>query len=184
MSLKELTANKHAEAESTPFMKAVFARNLPHHLWIDWTYQRSHFYGFIEGAASINSLLDDLPGLPRSFLLYQDFREMNKDHTQYAFRKPVIAYREYLMSIANNPEKIMAHLYTWHMGDMFGGQAIKKIVPGSHKSLEFKDSKTLISNIRAKLDDSMADEANLAFDWAIKIMKDYDSSLESNIPAS
>lgn len=184
MSLKELTANKHTEAESTLFMTAVFARNLPQNLWIDWTYQRSHFYGFIEGAANINGLLDDLPGISRSFLLYQDFREMNKDQVQYSFRKPVIAYREYLMSIADNPKKIMAHLYTWHMGDMFGGQSIKKIIPGSHKSLEFKDSKNLISNIRSKLDDSMADEANLAFDWAIKIMKDYDSSLEPNIRPS
>lgn len=180
MSLKELTAHKHAEAESTPFMKAVFARNLPQDLWIDWTFQRSHFYGFIEGAAVINGLLDDLQSLPRAFLLYQDFREMNRDNKLYVFRKPVIAYREYLMSIADNPDKIMAHLYTWHMGDMFGGQAIKKIVPGSHKSLEFKDSKKLIDTIRAKLNDSMADEANLAFDWAIKIMKDYDSSLVPN----
>lgn len=180
MSLKELTSHKHTEAESTPFMKAVFARNLPQDLWIDWTYQRSHFYGFIEGAASINGLLDDLQSLPRAFLLYQDFREMNKEQKSYVFRKPVIAYREYLMSIADDPKKIMAHLYTWHMGDMFGGQAIKKIVPGSHKSLEFKNAKTLVDNIRAKLDDSMADEANLAFDWAIKIMKDYDSSLEPN----
>lgn len=180
MSLKELTAHKHAEAESTAFMKAVFARNLPFELWIDWTYQRSHFYGFIEGAAGINGLLDDLPGLPRSFLLYQDFREMNRANNHYEFRSPVKGYREYLMSIANDPTKIMAHVYTWHMGDMFGGQAIKKIVPGSHKSLEFKDSKMLIERIRAKLNDNMADEANLAFDWAIAIMKDYDSNLGSN----
>lgn len=181
MSLKELTSHKHAAAESTAFMKAVFARNLPFDLWVDWTYQRSHFYGFIEGAAGVNGLLDDLPGLNRSFLLYQDFKQMNRDNKQFSFRKPVVDYREYLMSIADDPDKIMAHVYTWHMGDMFGGQAIKKIVPGSHKSLDFKDSKVLIEHIRAKLTDSMAAEANIAFDWAIAIMKDYDSSLGSNI---
>ena len=71
----------------------------------------------------------------------------------------------------------MAHLYTWHMGDLFGGQMIKKIVPGKHRSLEFADSKTLMTNIRAKLDDSMADEANVAFSWAIKMMREYDKSL-------
>ena len=74
----------------------------------------------------------------------------------------------------------MAHLYTWHMGDMFGGQMIKKIVPGSHRALEFEDTKTLMTNIRAKLDDSMGDEANIAFEWAIKIMESYDDSLEQN----
>ena len=72
---------------------------------------------------------------------------------------------------------IMAHLYTWHMGDMFGGQMIKKIVPGAHRNLEFADARTLMTNIRAKLDDSMGDEANVAFDWAIRMMRDYDSSL-------
>jgi heme oxygenase len=63
------------------------------------------------------------------------------------------------------------------MGDMFGGQMIKKIVPGSHRNLEFQNADALKIAIRAKLDDSMADEANLAFDWAIRMMRDYDSSL-------
>ena len=48
MSLKELTAEKHKEAETTPFMKAVFDRTLPQDLWIDWTYQKWLFYGAIE----------------------------------------------------------------------------------------------------------------------------------------
>jgi glycine cleavage system pyridoxal-binding protein P len=56
-------------------------------------------------------------------------------------------------------------------------ELIKKIVPGPHRNLEFKDAGLLMTNIRAKLDDSMADEANLAFDWAIRMMKDYDTSL-------
>mgnify|MGYP003353756242 CR=1 FL=1 len=51
MSLKELTADKHKEAESTNFMRAVFARKLPDNLWADWTYQKALFYGAIEGAA-------------------------------------------------------------------------------------------------------------------------------------
>jgi len=87
-------------------------------------------------------------------------------------RQSAIDYHNYILSIAKEPNKVMAHLYTWHMGDMFGGQMIKKIVPGPHRNLEFADTKLLINNIRAKLDDSMAEEANIAFDWAIKMMKD------------
>jgi hypothetical protein len=30
------------------------------------------------------------------------------------------------------------------------------------------------------LSDDMGEEANIAFDWAIKIMESYDSSLEQN----
>jgi len=102
---------------------------------------------------------------------------MNTERKKHEFRPIVVDYYNYLISIANDPNKVMAHLDTWHMGDMFGGQMIKKIVPGAHRNLEFEDAKTLITNIRAKLDDSMGDEANVAFDWAIRMMRDYDSSL-------
>lgn len=178
MALKDLTAEKHREAESTPFMKAVFARTLPFDLWTDWTYQKWLFYGTIEGCAGACGLLNDLPDIRRAFYLFMDFNEMKQAGKSYEFRQSAKDYQQYLLSIGNDPAKIMAHLYTWHMGDMFGGQMIKKIVPGSHRNLEFADTKTLMTNIRAKLDDSMADEANTAFDWAIKMMRDYDASLE------
>lgn len=177
MSLKELTWESHQKAEETPFMKAVFAKTMPQDLWIDWTYQKWLFYGAIEGAAGANRLLGDLPDLRRAFYLFMDYNEMNTERKKHEFRPIVVDYYNYIISIANDPNKVMAHLYTWHMGDMFGGQMIKKIVPGSHRNLEFEDAATLKTNIRAKLDDSMADEANIAFDWAIRMMREYDSSL-------
>lgn len=181
MSLKELTADKHKEAESTPFMKAVFAKNLPFDLWVDWTYQKTLFYGTIEGAAGACGLLNDLPDIRRAFYIYTDFVEMAKDQNlKPVYRQTVIDYHNYILSISQDSNKVMAHLYTWHMGDMFGGQMIKKIVPGSHRALEFSDVKTLMTNIRTKLTDDMADEANTAFEWAIKMMRDYDSCLDHN----
>jgi len=178
MSLKELTADKHKEAETTPFMKAVFDKKLPQEIWADWTYQKTLFYGAIEGAASACGLLDDLYGIQRTSFLYQDFSELwPKNTSRPDFRPVVVDYYNYILSIGNDPNRIMAHLYTWHMGDMFGGQMIKKIVPGPHRNLEFEDLRTLMTNIRAKLNDSMGDEANVAFDWAIRMMRDYDISL-------
>lgn len=177
MSLKDLTADKHKEAENTNFMKAVFARTLPMSLWADWTYQKWLFYHTIEGAAGSCQLLTDLPDIRRAFYLFQDYQEMTDKQLLYKFRKPTIDYHYYLLDIAKEPNKVMAHLYTWHMGDMFGGQMIKKIIQAPHRNLEFKDSKTLITNIRAKLTDDMADEANKAFEWAILMMRDYDRSL-------
>jgi heme oxygenase len=177
MSLKELTAEKHQEAESTPFMKAVFAKTLPKEIWADWTYQKWLFYGAIEGAAGANRLLGDLPDLRRAFYLAMDYQEMNGNNPRHQFRPIVVEYYNYLLNISKDSNKIMAHLYTWHMGDMFGGQMIKKIVDAPHRNLEFTDPRTLMTNIRAKLDDSMGDEANVAFDWAIRMMRDYDSSL-------
>ena len=177
MSLKELTADSHAAAENTKFMKAVFAKTLPHDTWADWTLQKSLFYGAIEGAAGANRLLGDLPDLRRAFYLNMDYNEMIEGKLRHAYRPVVVEYYNYILSISNEPNKIMAHLYTWHMGDMFGGQMIKQLAPGPHRNLEFEDAHTLITNIRAKLDDSMGDEANVAFDWAIRMMRDYDRYL-------
>lgn len=177
MSLKELTADKHREAESTPFMKAVFDRSLPQELWVDWTYQKTLFYNAIEGVAGACRLLGNLPDIRRSFYLYLDYQEMSGGALRPKYRTPVLDYYNYILSIADDPQRVMAHLYTWHMGDMFGGQMIKRIVPGSHRALEFEDTTTLITNIRSLLDDSMANEANTAFDWAIKMMRDYDTDL-------
>lgn len=179
MSLKELTADKHREAENTAFMRAVFNKTLSKELWANWTYQKTLFYGAIEGAAGACGLLADLPDIRRTFYLWQDFDNMwDKNTTRPDFRPVVVDYYNYLLSIGKEPERIMAHLYTWHMGDLFGGQMIKKIVDAPHRNLDFSDTQTLMTNIRAKLDDNMANEANTAFDWAIRMMKDYDSSLE------
>ena len=55
---------------------------------------------------------------------------------------------------------------------------IKKIlnyVP--HRNLEFKDVDGLKEKIRSKLSDDLGEEANKAFDWAIKIMHTYDAEL-------
>jgi heme oxygenase len=179
MSLKDLTSEKHKEAESTVFMKSIFKGNLPLELWADWTYQKILFYTVIENLANKHNLLDNCRDIQRSFLIYQDYREMSNNYpNEYKYRQPVIDYHNYLLSIGDDQDKVMAHLYTWHMGDLYGGQMIKKIIKSPHRSLDFKDADVLKSAVRSKLKDTMADEANIAFDWAIKMMRDYDTYLE------
>ena len=177
MSLKERTAEKHKLAESTSFMKAIFAKSLPQDLWIDWTFQKIQFYDKIETIAGMLGVTSDIPTINRSFLLLQDFGEMNTSSKVYEHKQSVTEYVDYLDSLRNDPYRITAHLYTWHMGDLYGGQMIKRIIPGSHKSLEFEGRDELIHKIRLKLDEDMYKEANVAFDWAIKMMREYDSSL-------
>lgn len=172
MSLKELTKDLHDKAENTPFMKAVFSRTLPLELWTDWTYQRSLFYSAIEGAADAAGLLDDLPGIRRSFYLYLDYKEMAGDK-RHLFKPSVMEYHKYIISLYPDSDRLMSHLYTWHMGDLFGGQMIKKIIDAPHRHLEFKDPKTLMTNVRAKLKDEMVDEARIAFEWAIEMLEEY-----------
>jgi heme oxygenase len=171
MSLKELTAHKHREAETTQFMKAVFAKTLPRDHWVDFTYQKSLFYSTIEIAATQQGLMGDLEPIRRSALLAQDYEKM--DGSAREFKPAVLEYHNYIQTLTD-PIRIMAHLYTWHMGDLFGGQMIKKLVDGPHSSLDFLDPPVLIAVMRSKLSDDMAEEANIAFDWAIQILNEYD----------
>ena len=181
MNLKEQTADKHRQAESTKFMKAVFAQTLPMSLWVDWTKQKSFFYNKIEYYAGHLGLLEDIEDIRRSYYILQDYNVMNSGNPSlHAIRNTVLEYGDYIDQIGSDSRKILAHLYTWHMGDMFGGQMIKKIIPGSHLALEFENPQTLMKNLRSKLSDDLGREANTAFDWAIKMMRDYDGDLEQN----
>jgi heme oxygenase len=176
MSLKELTKDSHTAAEETKFMKAVFKRNMPIEVWADYTYQKSNFYASIETVARDAGLTTDMLEIERSLKLYLDAKEMNNG--VYPRLRPVtIAYSRYILDLVGQPEKILAHLYTWHMGDLFGGQMIKKVIQAPHRNLDFADVEDLKDKIRAMLDDSMAEEANVAFNWAIKIMNSYNDEL-------
>ena len=173
MSLKELTAEKHAEAEATPFMKAVFAGKMTPQVWADFTFQKYAFYKEIEDKADMYGILDDLPGIKRADLIMQDYEPMLFKDATYAPLEAVYNYCAYIRSL-HDPVRIMAHLYTWHMGDMFGGQMIKKIINAPSSHLDFENADELKTVIRSKLTDEMADEANVAFDWAIKILNSYE----------
>jgi len=76
------------------------------------------------------------------------------------------------MSIQEDPDKLMAHIYVRHMGDLSGGQMISKKVPGSGTMYKFEDDVTVLKDkIRVRLNDSMADEAKIAFDFATKLFQ-------------
>lgn len=174
MSLKEATAERHKLAETTPFMKAVFAGKISKDLWADFTYQKMLFYNGIEGVAGACGLTQDLPDIGRAHYLYRDYVNMTNGEHKHPYRKVAIDYYKYILNLYPDANKVMAHLYVWHMGDLFGGQMIKKIVHAPHESLDFKNPDSLKEKIRTKLSDDMADEANIAFDWAIKILGDFD----------
>ena len=171
MSLKELTADSHQRAESTEFMKRVFDGKMSRDIWADWTYQKALFYNVIEAQCRIAGYLDQLPGIERTHLLMKDYKAMTGGVATHYFREPTLTYYRHILSLPS--QDVLAHLYTWHMGDLFGGQMIKKIVDAPHTSLDFENAPELMSKIRSLLTDDLAPEANRAFDYAIEIMQDY-----------
>jgi heme oxygenase len=67
-TLKELTADVHAEAESQPFIKSIFAGNVDKDKYTSYLYQLVHVYSLIELLASNHSIFDGIEDLKRAKL--------------------------------------------------------------------------------------------------------------------
>jgi len=79
----------------------------------------------------------------------------------------VIAYEKHVHNLDN--DGLLAHVYVRHFGDMYGGQMIRKRNPGSGKMYDFDNVEDLKTKVRSMLKDSMADEANKCFEFAIQL---------------
>ena len=184
MSIKELTEDKHSEAHNTPFMQAVLQQKLPETAWTDYLFQRFIIYSALETVARDIGMLEELLGLERALKLYQDMKaRCQRDFP--ALRPETVAYSRYLLDLAGNKDAIIAHVYTLHMGDLSGGQEIKQLIPGPHRSLEYDDISGLKAKIRMQVNDVMAEESRIAYDWIIRLLHSYDDQLiDCNIAAS
>jgi heme oxygenase len=182
MSLKELTKQKHQDAERTEFAGLLLSGNISKELYARYLAQMLEVYGKLEYHCAKAGLLSDLPGLGRAMNIFEDIKELDVPIENLKLLESTSQYSEYLFNLAEDESKhrlLMAHLYVRHMGDLYGGQMIAKKVPGSGKFYEFRNRAELIEKIRSKLDDSLGEEANVAFDHAIAIMKELnESSLE------
>jgi len=81
-------------------------------------------------------------------------------------------YMDHIVSIKDDPKKLMAHVYVRHMGDLAGGQMISKRVPGSGTMYQFEDPDALKVAIRERISDDMADEAIICFGFATDMFKE------------
>ncbi len=181
MSLKEITKDLHTEAERTLFAKKLISGTLSVEEYANYLWQMVLVYNSIETAANSQGMFKNLPDIERTYKIYQDCIELVGAHHQLKWLPSVIDYHKYLLELNLNPEKkhlVKAHLYCRHMGDLFGGQIIAKRVSGSGRFYQFKDVEKLKEAIRAELTDDLGPEARIAFEWAIKIMKELSGTSE------
>ena len=173
-SLKELTASKHAEAETQSFIKSIFAGTVDKEKYTDYLGQLLILYGALESFADEHDIFGGIRDIKRTKLIEQDWFELkgDTDPTNVA-KQSTIEYVNYLHSIKDDKKKLLAHIYVRHLGDMFGGQMMSKLLPGSNNMFKFNDIPKLMAGIRSQLDLSMAPEANIAFDYNINMIKDF-----------
>lgn len=176
MSLKEITADLHHEAEKTTFAKMLLSGKIQKNDYANYLYNMLAVYDPIEWYCKRQGFLDTMPDLPRLKAIYADFMEL--DDGSYLYLTPAtLEYQTYLHKLGNDPERkhlVKAHLYCRHMGDLFGGQIIKKQVAhiSSGKFYDFENADVMKGAIRATLTEDLGDEARVAFEYAIKMMRD------------
>jgi heme oxygenase len=179
MSLKELTHEAHRNAETQPFVKILFSGKINPELYAAYLKNQHPCYEILEVCSMPHGLLNGLPDMRRAPAILEDYLELHDP----AKEEPKILeatenYIKYILSIKDEPQRLMAHLYVRHMGDLAGGQMIAKRVPGSGKYYQFENPDALKTAIRERLDDSMADEAKVCFKYAEEMFKEMMSLVE------
>jgi heme oxygenase len=173
-TLKELTWQKHQEAESQSFIKSIFKGQVDTNKYIDYLYQLRVLYSRLEDYGDELGIFEDMPDLKRTKGITLDYAALTENRVETDnLRNSTIDYLDYLENIRSDKHRLMAHIYVRHTGDLFGGQALAKLLPGPNNMFKFEDIPSLIGKIRSKLDVSMADEANRAFDFNIEMIKEY-----------
>jgi heme oxygenase len=176
MSLREITKDLHGDAERTEFAGKLLSGSISKEDYANYLYQMILIYQPIEMGNKIQGNFTTLPDIERTWSIYQDFVELAGKHDHsYKWLPATIDYYHYLLELLNDNSRkhlIKAHLYCRHMGDLYGGQIIAKRVPGQGKFYKFNNAEKLKEQIRAELTDDLGDEARVAFEWAIKIMRE------------
>jgi len=174
MSLRDLTHEAHKNAERQEFVKILFSGNINPKLYATFLKNQHPCYEILEVCAMMHGLLSDMPDVRRAPAILNDFIELwGSDNKETPIMCPTVQkYMDYIMSIKDDPKRLMAHIYVRHMGDLAGGQMIAKKVPGKGEMYKFNDPDGLKSAIRAKISDDMADEATVCFEFATQLFKE------------
>jgi len=171
--LKELTWEHHKEAERQGFVKVILSGKIHPDFYATYLWNQHKKYDLLEALAASHGILDDLPDIRRKNKIEQDYLELWKHDSPPPVVPAVNDYIAHMKSLIDDPHRLTAHLYVMHMGDLSGGQMIVKRIPGSGTMYQFDTDHTELKEaIRAKTDDSMADEAQTCFTFATRLFQD------------
>jgi heme oxygenase len=171
--LNEYTKEKHREIESHPFVQYMLRGEITKPHYAMFLQQMYILYSNLEYYSEMSQLLTGLDGIKRAEYISQDIQELNylmKFETFPGTEK----YRQRIVELYYSDKKhlLFSHVYVRHMGDMYGGKAIAKRVPGSGKMYHFENRPQLIKTFDSKLTLDLIDEALTGFDLAAEIFDD------------
>jgi heme oxygenase (biliverdin-producing, ferredoxin) len=176
VSLKEQTQDLHEEAEKSKFAQLLLSGNINEHQYGTYLANLLPIYQAIEGVANQLGLLVGIEDICRVDKIKADIDELKVKATPCV---TAYTYMTYVNDFKTRNDKhlLLAHLYTRHFGDLYGGQIVKKKVPGSGSMYEFENRNELIGKTRSILSDDLGKESRIAFEYAITLFEDLEYEL-------
>ena len=179
-NLKELTKHHHTRAEKTAFVNRMLKKNMTPIQYYIYLSNMFLMYSILEEWAEKAGVLEGIEGIKRSVNMMKDLQELEKMHN-FKTPKPLksaMHYYDYVMRLEDDKDKLLAHIYVHHMGDLSGGQILKRFVFGSATRYEFDgDIEVLKTRMREKLHDGLADEAKTCFDMVTEFLEELEESV-------
>ena len=175
-TLRDITWDLHKKAETMVFAKKLLRKELTKEEYATYLYNLLAIYDPLEWSASRQGMFDNLNGVQRMQSLYEDFKEIDSG-ANYQLVPSIVEYHDYLVKLGNDPHRrhlIKAHMYVRHMGDLNGGQVIKRQVAefSSGKFYDFDNVDSLKVKIKEELTLDLGPEARTAFIYAIRMFEE------------
>lgn len=171
--LREVTEEKHRRVEGLPFIQYLLKGNITKEHYIYYLYEMLQVYSLLEQLSNNINLFEGLDGLERTQRIMDDLRELDPKH-EHVLGKHTVKYMDYLYDLymSENKDQLFAHVYVRHLGDMYGGKLIARIVPGSGEWYKFDNRAELVKEFNNRLKLEHANEALKAFDFWEQIFKE------------
>ena len=180
--ITELTWEYHKNAERQAFVSQLLSGTIDEKLYATYLYNQLKCYSKLEQYALESSLFLDTRNLPRAEHIFYDYRALWGDiGTPPVETESTKAYVKHLDTIRGENEKLYAHIYVRHLGDLSGGQMIKKKTPGPNRYYIFKhnEAKEYKRIVKERIESylnvyeiNVLPEAIFCFECATKLFKE------------
>ena len=182
LDIKELTWDYHKNAERQKFVGLMMSGKIDEKLYATYLYNQLKCYSKLEQYALESSLFLDTRNLPRAEHIFYDYRALWGDIGNPPVEtESTKAYVKHLDTIRGENEKLYAHIYVRHLGDLSGGQMIKKKTPGPNRYYIFKhnEAKEYKRIVKERIESylnvyeiNVLPEAIFCFESATKLFKE------------
>lgn len=171
--LREVTQEKHRAVEELPFVQYLLRGGITRDHYVIYLREMLEIYRHLESLARGAGLLENLSGIERTHRIQQDLEELAPNYHSDLCDSTVL-YLDHLSSLYVSPRRsqLFAHIYVRHLGDMYGGKLISRVVPGSGRWYEFENRAELVKAFNTQLSMDLAEEALVAFDHFGNIFQD------------